>query len=274
MTIRILVRGGGDLASGAILRCARAGWKVLVSELAQPVAVRRLVSFGQAIYDGSIAIEGTTAVKAVDLSGVESAHQSGFVPVMVDPDGKTTSHWNCDVVVDARMLKKNSIAGELPTLFTIGLGPGFYASQNCHAVVETVRGPFLGRVIWNGAAEDNTGIPDPVGQVVDERVLRSPTSGKVVAIKDIGDVLIKGDLIATVADMPVYAPFNGVLRGLIQSGLEVPQGMKIGDLDPRSDVRLCYLVSDKALAVGGGVIEVILSKFGAMALRRNGDDER
>lgn len=259
MTIRILVRGGGDLASGVIVRCVRAGWAVAVTELAQPLAVRRLVSFSQAIYDGKIVIEGIEAVRVDDFSSLVGALNRNQVPVLVDPECRIYAQWQPDVLVDARMMKIAPSEQFIGIKLLIGLGPGFHAGENCHAVVETVRGPFLGRVIWNGPAEANTGVPDPVGIAREERVLRAPASGVLVAHQQIGDLLVKGDKIAVVGGVDLICPFDGVLRGLAQEGIMVTKGVKIGDVDPRNDPRLCHLISDKSLAVGGGVLEAILS---------------
>lgn len=260
MSLRVLVRGGGDLASGVILRCARAGWEVVVTELAQPTSVRRLVSFSQAIYDREISIEGISAVRAVRQNDVDAVIAAGKVAVIIDPDCTIRHSWRADVIVDARMAKQFTHLPYQEVPLYIGLGPGFSAGQNSHAVVETVRGPFLGRVIWSGPAAENTGKPDPVGAFVDERVLRAPVNGLLTPHSVIGTFLREGDLVADVDGHPVSSPFDGVLRGLIQAGIQVAQGMKIGDVDPRNDPRLCWLVSDKALAVGGGVLEAILSR--------------
>ena len=154
-------------------------------------------------------------------------------------------------------MSKSSQWGSVPLL--IGLGPGFFAGENCHAVIETMRGPFLGRVIWNGPAEQNSGVPDPVGPYQGDRVLRAPTDGIFLTKAFIGDRLSADDLVAEVGGLPIRSPFKGVLRGLIHDGLEVTKGVKVGDIDPRDDLRLCWLVSDKSLAVGGGVLEAILS---------------
>jgi xanthine dehydrogenase accessory factor len=259
MELRILVRGGGDLASGVIFRCARAGWEVFVTELEQPLAVRRKVSFSQAVYDGIIEIEGLKAERADSYRQAEDIIKLGKIPVLVDPSCESRHELRPDIIIDARMTKRPP---ELPfpsAVFMIGLGPGFSAGVNCQAVIETIRGPFLGRVIWDGSAELNTGVPDTVGAYRDERVLRSPDDGRIFAIAQIGDQLKPGQLVALVAGKSIYSPFEGVLRGLIQDGLYVSKGMKVGDVDPRNDPRLCRLVSEKALAVGGGVLEAILS---------------
>jgi xanthine dehydrogenase accessory factor len=218
-----------------------------------------MVSFSQAIYDRSFDVEGVRAEHAANCDDALKLVHRGVVPVLIDPDCQMMAELHPDVLVDARMLKhaQESLWESVPLL--IGLGPGFFAGENCHAVIETVRGPFLGRVIWNGPAEKNSGIPDPVGSYQDERVLRAPTDGVIVTKAFIGDRLSAGDLVAEVGGLPVRSPFACVLRGLIHDGLEVSKGLKIGDVDPRDDLRLCWLVSDKSLAVGGGVLEAILS---------------
>ena len=259
MSLRIQVRGGGDLASGVVYRLHRAGWQVMVSELPQPRAVRRTVSFAQAVYDGEITIEGIPAKRidrAAEINGVLS---SGAVPVLVDPDLSARAVFSPHVIVDCRMLKRPPEDVFLENVFAIGIGPGFTAGQNCHAVIETNRGPFLGRVIWSGSAQEDTRLPEAVGEYRGERVLRAPATGPVTAVAKIGSSIKRGEVVAQVAGQAVRAPFDGVLRGLIQDGIMAEAGEKIGDVDPRSDARLCWMVSDKALAVGGGVVEAILS---------------
>lgn len=259
MDYRILVRGGGDLASGVIARLHRAGWRVLVTELEAPRAVRRAVSFGQAVYDGEIRLEDISARLVTDPAGAEAAFAAGIVPVMVDPAAEAVVWFQPHVLIDARMRK---LPGDLPinsALLILGLGPGFTAGVDCHAVIETNRGPFLGRVIWEGQAQADTGIPERVGTKGAERVLRAPAAGPLLARAEIGDRVQAGEVVAEVAGLPVVAPFDGVLRGLAQSGLMVQAGEKIGDLDPRGDPRLSHLISDKALAIGGGVLEAILA---------------
>lgn len=260
MSLRVIVRGGGDLASGVILRLARIGCDVYVTELEQPLAVRRLVSFSQAIYAGAITIEGVKAKRVEDFAGAIGTARMGEVPVMVDPECKLQQILQPDVLIDARMSKQMQVEKKIPGLMTVGLGPGFTAPLNCDCVIETKRGPFLGRAIWDGSAEKDTGLPDRVGDHQEDRVLRAPLDGRLVAHIEIGSLLKKNQLIAEIAGQAVLSPFDGVLRGLIQPGLWVPAGLKIGDVDPRSDPRLCWLVSDKALAIGGGVLEAVLSR--------------
>lgn len=257
--MRILVRGGGDLASGAVLRLVRAGWQVLVTELAQPRAVRRTVSFAQAVFDGSVQVEEVTGLRVESMAAALQALAEGTVPVMVDPAAEALAGFQPQVLIDARMGKRPPELDLDDTCLMIGLGPGFTAGENCHAVIETNRGPDLGRVIWRGGAEPDTGVPERVGLYRTERVLRAPADGRLETVAQIGQVLPHGALIARVSGHGLAAPFAGVLRGLLQDGLPVRAGEKIGDLDPRGDPRLCYQVSDKALSVGGAVLEAILT---------------
>jgi xanthine dehydrogenase accessory factor len=259
----VLIRGGGDLASGVALRLHRVGIQVVISELPQPLAVRRMVSFAEAIYSEVTEVEGVTAQKVEDPADTSSVWQilsQGRIPVVVDPAVKVNTWLHPPVLVDARM--KKSVEGALPDavkLF-IGLGPGFIAGDNCHVVIETNRGHMLGRVIWDGAPQSDTGVPDRVGEKQEERVLRAPVDGVLRAMAQIGDHLEGGDLVAEIAGHDIQAPFSGVLRGLLYSGVKIRKGVKIGDIDPRDDARYCSMVSDKSLAIGGGVLEAILSR--------------
>jgi xanthine dehydrogenase accessory factor len=260
MGLRIVIRGGGDLASGVVLRLVRAGWQVFVLEIDRPLAVRRSVSFAQAVYDGQIVVEGVVGRMVTRPGDEEKITKAGMPAVMVDPNLETLPRLHPDVLVDARMLKQKVQFSPSLTQLDIGLGPGFETGVNCHAVIETRRGPNLGRVYWHGGADLDTGIPDAVGVYKDERVLRAPIAGKIQVLAKIGDILAAGSPVAAIDDRMVTAPFPGVLRGVIHNGLVVTAGIKIGDLDPRSDPNLCFRVSDKALAVGGGVLEAILTK--------------
>jgi xanthine dehydrogenase accessory factor len=263
MSFIILLRGGGDLASGVALRLHRAGLRVAITELPQPLAVRRKVAFAEAVYSKEVTVEGVTARRVSDFSdtlAILRVFSQGQIPVLVDPEAASLKNLRPTVLVDARMTKKPSELGRHAAALVIGLGPGFVAGENCHAVVETKRGHSLGRVIWEGAPAADTGAPDHVQERGLERVLRAPVQGVLQARADLGDQLEAGQLVATVGQESVIAPFKGVLRGLVKSGLEVPAGVKIGDLDPRNDPALCDLVSDKALAVAGGVMEALLAR--------------
>jgi len=259
----VIIRGGGDLASGVTLRLHRVGLQVVITELAQPLAVRRLACFAEAIYAGETVVEGVTARRVNDPTDALRIIQvlaKGQIPVLIDPQGASIRHLHPGAVVDGRMLKQRVPLIPEQVGLIIGLGPGFTAGENCHAVVETKRGHMLGRVYWNGSAESDTGVPGDVEARRAERVLRAPVDGRLNAHAQICDLLDADQLIADVSGIDVRAPFKGVLRGLLHDGLEVRAGLKIGDFDPRGDPRYCSLVSDKALAIAGGVLEAILSR--------------
>ena len=259
----VLLRGGGDLATGVAVRLLRAGLKVIVTELPQPLAVRRSVSFAQAVYSGEVTVEEFLARRVADATDTLRVLQilaKNQVPVLVDPSGESALALHPTVIVDARLTKRPPEPLKHQAKLYLGLGPGFTAGENCHAVVETNRGHRLGRVIWQGTAAADTGIPESVSGQQEKRVIRAPADGVLVGHAEIGMHLETGPLIASIGDVQVCAPFSGMLRGLLYPGLEVHAGQKIGDLDPRDDVSLIGLISDKALAVGGGVLEAILSR--------------
>lgn len=257
----ILVRGGGDLASGVILRLHRAGLKVVVSELSQPLAVRRTVSFAEAVYEKVHTVEGVTA-RLVDSEQLTPTLDSGEIPVIVDPDAVILSRMPFLVVIDARLIKKPVEPLLVRVPLHIGLGPGFHAGRDCDAVVETRRSHTLGRVYWQGTAQADSGRPegDP------KRVLRAPEHGIFIGHKKIGDHCEPGDLLGEVRSengnqkSVIASPLRGVLRGVIRDGVHMTRGLKLGDVDPRDDPSACFLVSDKALAIGGGVLEAVLSR--------------
>ena len=255
----VLIRGGGDLASGVAVRLHHSGFEVMITELPKPLVVRRTVSFAEAVSDGSKEVEGITAVLINTPGDVKDSVRVGNIPVLIDPDLACMREVRPDVVVDARMRKKEPSEGKELATLVIGLGPGFIAGENCHAVVETNRGHNLGRVIWAGPPQEDTGIPGQVQGFASERVLRAPEDGKLVTGAQIGDEVKNGTVIALVGSQAVLAPFDGILRGLIDPGTQVTKGMKIGDVDPRDDPTIYSLVSDKARAVGGGVLEAILA---------------
>ena len=258
-----VVRGGGDLATGVAWRLTRAGVAVVVTELPEPITVRRTVTLSTAITEGAIDIEGmlgrlaATARDAARLARQGSADGvgGGVVGVVVSP---TLPDLDADVVVDARLAKRNIDTAIDDAPLVIGLGPGFTAGGDCHAVVETMRGRHLGRVLWRGSARPDTGMPGIVGGRGAERVVRAPTDGVVRWRRAIADVVDENDVLGTVGDTPVRAPFAGLVRGLILDGSQVTSGLKIGDVDPRLDPSACYEISDKALAIGGGVVEAVL----------------
>lgn len=250
----VVIRGAGDLATGVAWRCSRAGWPVVATELAQPLTVRRTVSLSTAVGDGSVSVEGMRAQLVATPDEAVAVAATGVVAVLVSPGLPSIA---ADAVVDARLAKRNIDTTKDDAPLVIGLGPGFTASRDCHAVVETNRGHRLGRVLWTGAAAANTGTPGTVGGRGAERVLRAPTDGSVRWLVAIGDVVSEGVALGSVADRELTAPFDGVVRGLIADGIAVERGLKIGDVDPRIDAAACHEISDKALAVGGGVVDAI-----------------
>jgi xanthine dehydrogenase accessory factor len=258
----VLIRGGGDLASGVALRLFHCGLKIVITELAQPLAVRRLVSFGEAVYRGSITVEQVTARLVSSWEDVVPTIQENTIPVLIDPHGEIIHHsaFRILALVDARMTKRPPDFGLDAASFVIGLGPGFIVGENCHAAIETNRGHYLGRVLWQGAPQADTGFPEKVTHHQADRVLRAPADGTLLIQVQIGESIQAGQLIASVAGQSVLAPFDGVLRGLLHEDLGVTRGLKIGDLDPRNDPRFATLVSEKSLAIGGGVLEAILSQ--------------
>jgi xanthine dehydrogenase accessory factor len=252
----ILIRGGGDLASGVALRLHHAGFHVVISELPNPLAVRRLVSFSEAVYAGQITVEGLTGRRAESPAEAFDLARQGLIPVLVDPETVILKQGHFPALIDARLLKRAADTDISSAPLVVGLGPGFTVGENCHAVIETNRGYTLGRVYWTGSASADTGLPegDP------RRVLRAPTDGILTGYAQISEHVEGGQLIAEVGGEKVIAPFKGVLRGLIRPGVTIPKGMKIGDIDQRDDPAYCFMVSDKALSVGGGVLEAILTR--------------
>jgi len=262
-SIKVLIRGGGDLASGAAWRLHQSGFKILIAETAQPMAVRRTVSFCEAVYDGQTEVEGVAAVLIQDPGAADEVWDQGCIPVLVDPQAQAKRVIKPDVMVDAILAKKNLGTTRDDAPLVIALGPGFVAGKDAHFVVETNRGHQLGRLLTEGAAQPDTGVPGPVQGVTTDRVLRAPTDGLWQAGADIGDAVRKGDPVGRVGRKPVHALIDGVLRGLIRPGLTVRKGLKIGDIDPRGIKAFCNTISDKALAVGGGVLEGILRHYKA-----------
>jgi len=254
----IAVRGAGELASAVIRRLAMAGFKVIALEKAEPECVRRAVCFAEAVYDGEITIEGLTGVLANTLDEAREISRDGRAPVVIDPDGNCIRNGGFDAVVDARMLKRgiDTIIDMAPIV--IGLGPGFVVGRNCHAAVETNRGIDLGRALYRGSPQADTGIPAPIEGNTVERVLRSPIDGVFRSSKKIGDQIRAGDEVGDVAGKSVSCSIGGVLRGIVRSGIFVSKNQKIGDIDPRGVREDCFKISDKANAVAGGALEAIL----------------
>jgi len=258
----VLIRGAGEMASGVAHRLHRSHFNVCMLEIPHPIAVRREVSFCEAIYDGEKEVEGIRSRFISRPEEIHSVWQEGKIPVLIDPDGEKIRRFiKPDVLVDAVMAKKDSGTHIKKAPLVIGLGPGFYAEKDVHIVIETNRGHDLGRLILKGTAEPDTGIPGNIGGYTVERVLRTMKKGVFHPQKGIGDRVHKGSVVAVVDDFPVMAKISGIVRGLIREGVEVKKGMKVGDIDPRGKRESCFTISDKARAIGGGVLEAILYWF-------------
>jgi len=258
----VLIRGAGEMASGVAHRLHQSHFKVCMLEIPRPIAVRREVSFCEAIYEGEKEVEGVRSKFISKPEEILSVWKDGKIPVLVDPDGEKTRRFiKPDVFLDAIMAKKNLGTHIKKAPLVIGLGPGFYAGKDVNIVIETNRGHDLGRLILKGTAEPDTGIPGNIGGYTLERVLRTMKKGIFHPQKSIGDRVSKGTVVAVVDDFPVIAKISGMVRGLIREGVQVRKGMKVGDIDPRGKRESCFTISDKARAIGGGVLEAILYWF-------------
>lgn len=261
MDKKIWIRGAGDLATGIALRLYRSGFDIIMSDIPVPTTVRRTVAFSTAVYTGEAQVEGITGKLCENISMIDTVIESGCIPVIVDPSGEIMKEYKPDIIVDAIIAKTNIGTKITDADIVIGVGPGFEAGVDCHAVVETKRGHNLGRVIWSGSAYPNTGVPGNIGGYTVERIIRATADGVFSAKVNIGDFVKAGDLLAYCDETPVYANIDGIVRGLLQDGVKVKKGMKSGDVDPRAEREYCFSVSDKASAIGGGVLEAILSKI-------------
>ena len=255
----IVIRGGGDLGTGVAARLHRSGFGILMLEIGEPLAVRRLVALAEAVYSGETTVEELRGRRVESVEEAWGVIGAGDVPVMVDPKGACMPDISPLGLIDARLRKAPNELGIKSAPFVVGLGPGFMAAIDCHAVVETQRGHHLSRVYWAGGAAPDTGRPEPVAGRGLERVLRAPQAGVIRGIRALGEVVEAGDPVVAVNGDEIRAPFRGAVRGLLHDGLYVEAGAKVGDIDPRAEPRYCREISDKALAVGGGALEALLS---------------
>jgi xanthine dehydrogenase accessory factor len=267
--ILVVIKGAGDLATGVIHRLHRAGMRVVATELPQPLAIRRAVAFASAVYAGAWEVEGIVARRVADEAAMDGALAAGEVPLWIDPQARIVQRLCPEAVVDAIMAKRNTGTTLADAPVVVALGPGFTAGQDCHAVIDTKRGHDLGRVIFDGQAQADTGTPGEVGGETARRVLRAPTDGLFVGRRQIGDLVRAGEPVAEVAGQPIVARLDGVLRGLLHDGLTVRAGCKVGDVDPRAVVEHCFTISDKARALGGSVLEAILYKLHQLSGRNS-----
>ena len=270
--ILIICRGGGDLATGIVHRLFRAGFPVLVLETDSPAAIRRQVSFSEAVYDGTATVEGVTAerIASADRAAVDHVLEAGRVPLLVDPEGSSIPLLKPDIVVDAIIAKKNLGTAKEMAPLVIGVGPGFTAGEDVDLVVESMRGHNLARIFTTGSALPNTGIPGNIGGFPKERVLHAEATGYLKNIRQIGDIVEKGEEIARIYEkmtedgtfsgsyVSVEASISGIIRGLIREGYHFQKGFKIADIDPReSELANCFTISDKARNIGGSVLEAV-----------------
>ena len=254
----ILIRGAGDIASGIALRLFRCGFTLAMTDLNRPTSIRRTVCFSEAIIHDTCTVEGVTAERASSMEDAKAISSRGHIPVFTDDEGTARALLRPDAIVDARLAKVNLDTSLTDAPIVVAVGPGFTAGQDCHAVVETQRGHYLGRVVYEGAAAPNTGVPGNIGGYTVERIIRAPRAGVFHPVRAIGDQVAAGETVAYVDEEPVTCQITGTLRGILPEGTEVHQGMKSGDVDPRCKPEHCLCASDKALSVGGGALEALL----------------
>ncbi|MDO5695946.1 MAG: selenium-dependent molybdenum cofactor biosynthesis protein YqeB [Eubacteriales bacterium] len=263
--MKVLIKGAGDLASAVALRLYRAGCQILMTDIPEPTTVRRTVSFSPAVYEKEVFVEDVRGMLVSDVEAAEAAIRSGAVAIIVDPGAACLPIWQPDVLVDAILAKKNLGTTIDQAPLVIGLGPGFHPGKDCHCAIETARGHYLGRVLYDRAPAENTGVPGLIGGYGRERIIRTGEAGRIHPLVAIGDCVKRGDKVAEVVNergiFPVLALIDGVVRGMLQEGAAVFRGMKAGDIDPRGEPAHCMTVSDKGSAIGGGVLEAICAHY-------------
>lgn len=255
--MKILIRGAGDLATGIASRLYGAGHKLLMTEIEVPLTVRRTAALSRAVYEGRAQVEEMLGILAEERTEAEEIMAQGDIAVMVDEEAACREWFQPDVIVDAILAKKNLGTRITDAPFVIAAGPGFTAGKDCNCVVETKRGHTLGNVIWKGSAIPNTGVPGNVAGYTIERLIRAVADGSLEPRVQIGDHVETGDIVALTGGVPVYAQMTGIVRGMLQAGVQVKKDLKIGDIDARAELSHCYTISDKARAIGGGVLEAV-----------------
>lgn len=254
----VLIKGAGDLATGIAYRLKKSGFDIVMTEIDNPTTVRRTVAFSQAIFDNEIEIEGIKGIKVNNINEIHKEIKKGNIPIIIDKEANIIKKLKPKVVVDAIIAKKNLRTSINDAPIVIGVGPGFEAKKDCHLVIETKRGHYLGKVIEEGSAIPNTGIPGNIGGYTKERIIRASSNGKIRPVVKIGDYVKKGEVVAYIDGVEVLAEIDGIVRGMLQEGIEVFKGMKSGDIDPRCEKNHCFTISDKARSIGGGVLEAIM----------------
>jgi xanthine dehydrogenase accessory factor len=255
--ILAVIRGGGDLATGVAVRLFRAGFKIIILEIERPTVIRLAVSFARTVYESKAVIEGIEGFLVSSCKEAQNIINQRKIAVLIDSEGNYIDKLNPTILIDAILAKRNLGTGKEQAPLVIGLGPGFTAGKEVDAVVETKRGHYLGRVIYQGKAELDTGIPGEIKGESIRRLLKSPADGEIMPLHKIGDLVKLDEVVAEVAGVPLKAEISGVLRGLIYIRTQVTRGMKVGDIDPRGIKDHCFTVSDKARSIGGGVLEII-----------------
>ena len=263
------IKGGGDIASGVACRLFRAGFPVFITELESPLAVRRKVAFAQAIFSQKIEIEGIKAVKVQSSNEIMPAIKKGLIPVISDYKASCLKELKPVIIVDGIMAKHNTGTKKDDAGLVIGIGPGFTAGIDVHCIIETRRGHYMGRVIREGTASKDTATPASLMGYTNERLLRAPRTGSVNILKNIGENVIAGEVVATIGNTQIKAEIQGILRGIVHNGVFLKEGDKLGDIDPRGEQNYCFTISDKSLAVGGGVLEAILGYINSNKCPKN-----
>ncbi len=257
----VLIRGAGEVASGVAHKLARAHFRVCMTDTSHPLAVSRGVAFCEAIYDGEKEVEGIIARRVESASEIPKVWRENKLPIIVDPEALAKETLSPQVLVDAIMAKRNLGTKITDAPLVIGLGPGFQAGKDVHMVVETNNSESLGKVILEGKAEEDTGIPIAIGGLTFDRVLHSPGDGLFQSDKGIGDLVAAGEVVASVAEQPVKAEIDGVVRALLRSGIKVGKGTKLGEIDPSGNKEVCYTIRSRVRAIAGGVLEAILMRY-------------
>lgn len=264
--MKILIKGAGDLATGIAFKLHEKGHRILMTEIPAPLTVRRSVAMSRAVCEGSAAVEGMTGILVHNLKEAQKVQSEGKVAVLVDETADIRHCYKPDVLIDAILAKRNLGTSIEDAPLVIGVGPGYTAGVDCHCAIETKRGCTLGHIIWSGSALPNTGIPGEIAGFSKERLIKASGDGRIIPKVSIGDMVEKGQIVAFTGEHPVYARMSGMVRGMLMPGMEVKEGLKIGDIDARTDIRLCHTISDKAKCVGDGVVRAICQWFGRKAI--------
>ncbi|MGL4345037.1 MAG: selenium-dependent molybdenum cofactor biosynthesis protein YqeB [Cellulosilyticaceae bacterium] len=254
----VVIKGAGDLATGIAHRLKRVGIDVVMTEIAYPTVVRHTVAFASAVYQNKVCVEGVTALLCHNIKEVNDALEQGEIPIVIDPQAQIVKTLQPDAVVDAIIAKRNIGTKITDAKVVVGVGPGFDAGVDCHYVVETQRGHHIGRVIDAGCAAANTGIPGEIGGYTVERIIRAPKEGRFRGATQIGDAVQKNQIVGYVGDEPIYAQIAGIVRGILVEEMDVTEGFKCGDIDPRCIKDHCFSISDKSRSIAGGVLEAVL----------------